>query len=113
MGNEPIRKNNLFTQSYLSQRLRSSGFKVKKLPIRYEASDSRYWSMLVDKEGKNYNAQLTCLRSSLKEKRGIFIIFSSRSKNLQLDTLSAEVVCSSLNQLFEAIDEDRAKEKKQ
>ena len=113
MTTEQVRKNNLFTQSYLSQRLRAFGFKTKKLPIRYDASDSRYWSMLVDREGKNYNVQLTCLRSSLKEKRGIFVVFSSRSKNLQLDTLSAEVVRSSLEQLFEAIDEDRVKESKQ
>ena len=112
METENIRKNNLFTMSYLAQRLRSFGFTTKKLPIKYEASDSRYWSMLVDKEGKNYNIQLTCLRSSLKEKRGIFIVFSSRSKNLQIDTLSAEVVKSSLNQLCEAVEEDRVKEGK-
>lgn len=107
------RKNNLFTMSYLAQRLRSFGFTTKKLPIRYDASDSRYWTLLLDKESKNYNIQLTCLRSSLEQKRGIFIVFSSRSKNLQLDTLSAEVVRSSLEQLCEAIDEERIKENRQ
>ena len=107
------RKNNLFTMSYLAQRLRSFGFATKKLPIRYDASDSRYWTLLLDKEGKNYNIQLTCLRSSLEQKRGIFVVFSSRSKNLQLDTLSAEVVRSSLEQLCEAIDEERTKENEQ
>lgn len=107
------RKNNLFTMSYLAQRLRSFGFITKKLPIRYDASDSRYWTLLLDKEGKNYNIQLTCLRSSLEQKRGIFVVFSSRSKNLQLDTLSAEVVRSSLEQLCEAIDEERIKENRQ
>jgi hypothetical protein len=102
-------KNNLYTLSYIAQRLRSFGFSVKKLPIRYHRDDNRYWTLLIDKGEGNYSILMTCMKQSLKDKRGIFTLFSSRSKVLQIDTLSAEVINSQLNDLCEAIDEDRKK----
>jgi|GEM_PF-7133972 len=96
------RRNFLYTKSYTIKRLREAGFDVKKLKIDYDKEDSRYWSILVNKEDMNCNIIITCQKKSFEDEDGYthFIIFSSKTNAYKLITQSADVIVNTLNDII-------------
>lgn len=101
MEEEKKIKNFLYTRSYTCKRLRENGYVVKNLPIRYSQEDKRYWSVLIDKTGKDFNFIITCLKSGIAEKRGTFIICGPKCFSFKVDTKSFDVLVQAIDTLCE------------
>jgi len=96
-------KNFLYTRGYVISRLRADGFAVTRLKADYNTLDKRYWTIVVSKKDKPYsNLFVTCLKESLAQKRGLFIVVTPKATLFHIDTISMEVMSDTLNTLLEA-----------
>lgn len=100
MGENAVR-NNIYTRSYTSKRLREAGFIVKNLGIEYAEYDKRYWSVLINIPNNACNIVMTCLRKSLVSKKGEFVFQSPKCDRFILETMSADVIADTIRSLSE------------
>lgn len=101
MSEEKKVRNFLYTQSYVRKRLREAGFVVRPLPMRYSSADERYWSVLVDLDGRDANVVLTCLKDGIGERSGSFSIMGPRCLNFKVITKSMDVLMENLRNVME------------
>ncbi len=91
---EKKRKNNLYTLSYFSKRLRENGFIVKTL-VNYSENDIRKWTIII--EPNVLNILCTCIKIS--STNFYFSLLINSENLLRIRTESMEVIFNIINEL--------------
>ena len=91
-------KNKITTQGYFVRRLRNSGYMTSRVYDRYQDSDPRKWTIVIDPEGDSL--LITCWDNGEWPYRGMYELSDGGRKvpkGYYINTDSVEVILSHLN----------------
>jgi hypothetical protein len=94
-------KNKLYTRSYAIKRLRSAGFRISTVDIKFTEKDLRYWMIIVNPN--IHNILITCYLDK-NNKTNFYFKIHSHLNTINIKTKSMLILIDGIKKLISELD---------